>query len=548
MKDKKQFLSSRKILKYRVKLYRIAYVILFIALLCLIFSCSNENSEAILNVTKNVGSLVQKTVKTKQGPIYVFEENHASLRGQIQIATMLTRLFKSEGLRIIGLEGAIKSDKPLPTASFISGTDKFARNDALRRMLLDGEISGVEYVGSRNPDVEVWGIESEEEYNVKPPEGISPGFIAILTIAEKIVSRKNLIKFNELVQQKKIDEALELLKDCDSWLRKQLEYMNKEKASIQNLKKYLQDILKKAEEVGVHLPPKVTQGIEQMLLFYETADNRSFTMVRTIADLSKKYPGEPIAMIIGAAHSETVMKALQSNGLYAFLLRPKNLKPDETDKGLTFFNNKSKGLWANDSKGTFGEFLNSDLKERKPPPLIGDITRIGRGSMHYAVSRVAYAARGGLVIPDDIIDELKNLPGGISVDPKSFSQDGFDVIFRLYIEESGKEKKSIWIRSGSVKAQIQEENSLTVTDSLEKDMDYLNAADNEPPQKPPDAGNSTNNTSNSNDPNKGNNKIQRAKNASNSVKAAPLIADTVSKYKAFKSYAEAKSFARISTQ
>src|SRR5207247_7838572 len=118
------------------------------------------------------------------GQVYVFEENHGSIRGQIQIATMLTRLYKREGLHNIGLEGSILSVTPLPTKTFLQGPNATARRDALRRMLSDGDIRATEYVGAGNAEVALWGLEKKEEYEVQPPSGLSPSFLAVIAISE----------------------------------------------------------------------------------------------------------------------------------------------------------------------------------------------------------------------------------------------------------------------------------------------------------------------------------------------------------------------------
>src|SRR6267143_6012150 len=76
--------------------------------------------EVANEITNGVGT-VQKTVATgEKGPIFIFEEFHTSRIGQLQIAVMLLRLHEKYGLKRIGLEGAIKSSRPLDASWFRS--------------------------------------------------------------------------------------------------------------------------------------------------------------------------------------------------------------------------------------------------------------------------------------------------------------------------------------------------------------------------------------------------------------------------------------------
>jgi hypothetical protein len=235
------------------------------------------------------GLVLKETSGGALGPVYVFEENHALLRGQIQVAVMLTRLHKREGLRIIGLEGAFADGKPLPTRIFLPGEDALARHEALRRMLADGDLRATEYVGAVNPRVELWGLERREEYEVRAPSGVSPSLLAVIGIAEKTLDDQTLERVATLLKAQKGKEAIELLKSSDPWIREQLAPRDDDATDLGKQIRREQAILAKAREVGARLPQKVLDGMQKTIGFYRMAEVRSLTMASNMVRLAKAH-------------------------------------------------------------------------------------------------------------------------------------------------------------------------------------------------------------------------------------------------------------------
>jgi len=512
---------------------------------------ASETAGIARAIADGAGEIVRQTPPAKTGPVYVFEENHLSSRAQVQIATMLTRLHKRYGLQIIGLQGSVQAHKPLLAKTFVPGRDPAARQDALRRMLANGEISGAKYVGALNPGIEIAGLERREEYDISisPSGGVSPSFTAIIAISETLLSKAKLNEFVQLVQAKKIDAAIELLKDGHPWLREQFE--SKSDDNLQDQLRRQQTILKKANDLKVDLPKKVKKGMQQTLRFYQVADLRSETMTANMAILARRQAGAPTAMIIDAVHTDHVMKSLGTAGVQAVLLRPQNLLQSTNSSGFNDFENKVKVLCANHSEGSFGSILNKALSDAKPnrdwEPLlgIGDLSQQSIGSLEYVTSAVAQAARTGLCIPIDLPDDLGNLLGGVSIDPKSFSQDDYDVIFCVFVEQPGKTRQRMWVRTGTVIVKPEPGMEASNSDSKEADMTKLVAADNEPPRKQPV------------DPaaqkNSGNGEPREIDSSPKGTGAEPrgiasiLLADAQTRYKAFTSREEARSCPRISS-
>jgi hypothetical protein len=533
---------------------------LSLLLVSLAFAASPADADSVQNIVSGAGKVMSKTPSAKPvtGLIYVFEENHGSIRGQVQIATMLTRLCRREGLRNVGLEGSLLAAIPLPTKTFLKGENPIARREALRRMFVDCDIRSTEYVGAANPEIALWGLEKKEEYEVQPPSGISGlsgNFIACVLISNELLPRSTLQKRKQLFHSGKYEELSEVMKAGDLWLKEQLTVKDDAAILLQNLIAQQKAIQTKADSLGVELPQKVKDEIKETIHFYEVAEHRSVTLASNMTDLARRFPGAPTALVIGAAHSKQVMEELAKREMNAILIQPLNLNPSTNDAGFVAFQLKNKGLLASISSNSIGYYLNKPAiealeKSNKRPPetFIGHPTptRDALGSIQYATSLIAEAARGGRKIPSDIPEVLKALPGGVSIDPNSFSKSGYDVIYCVFIDEPGKEKRRFWIRTGTVNRATKR----VEVDSLENDEKLLAAADGEPPRDPPKDQKST--ESDGEDPNRKNNdgkKDGSAKEGKSDASSAELsLADIEVVAKAFDDQKAASACPMLSSQ
>jgi len=437
---------------------------LAVALLVTVVGCDEQSpnaqksqlridiAPAAQEIVSGVGS-VQKTVTNgTQGPIFVFEEYHTSRLGQLQIATMLTRLHDKHALRKIGLEGAIWSGQPLDATSYQhAGGDqaRLEREDLGVRMLAEGEISSAEFMAMEFPDIQVYGIESASEYDQTLNAKSNPEIVYLLAIAEKSLSPTDANKVAHLLNshdKKKVGQAFEYMLTSDPWVKQRYEALkNSKPTSSEESISQLRDLQNKAREVGASVDPKDEAALEQIIQFYQTASKRSSTMVDKILDLAAGSPGQPIGMIVGAAHTDKVAELLtQRNAVFA-VIRPVDLDPKYGSLTAEQFERKSNGKWAHNAPGTLGHVLNS---YHKPPPIIFRTTGESYASMNLAGMLIAKAARSGGPIPDSIWPQLSSLPG-IRIDRNSFARDGYDIIYRAWLlDDSGKETE-VWARVGT---------------------------------------------------------------------------------------------------
>ena len=432
-------------------------------------------------IARDIGQVRQLGTKGSLGPVFVFEEFHTSRVGQLQIAVMLLRLHDRYGMRLIGLEGAIQSDRALNAGWFHSlggASARGRREDVALRMLAEGEISAPEFMALLFSDVKVRGLEVKREYDVKLDVEGSPATAYLIGIAEKKLRASDIRKINALIQQKKADEAFEIIRNADAWVREQFEAMNKEEFSAEERVKRLRQIQAKAGQLRARVEPGAKDGLEKTIAFLEMASRRSETMVRSLTRHVRALPRRPAAMTIGAAHSKTVVEKLRSRDVAFALLRPCALNPDYANLSVEQFNRKSQRKWARISPGTLGRLLNS---ERKPPPFIETATGKSYASAYLAAILIAEAARSGKRIPEDIRAQLAGLPQ-FRIDWDSFTQDGHDVIYCMWLIKTDGREMEVWARVGTADTV---EQSKSLEQKLLQRIADLGGSDKVPPRKPP---------------------------------------------------------------
>ena len=224
---------------------------------------------------------------------------------------MLLRLHDRHGLQKIGLEGAIQSPRPEDGSWFhtMGGDDaKAAREEVAVRMLAEGEISSAEFITILFPDVSVHGIELQSQYDVKMETEGSPQMSYLIKIAEKGLSQSEIRQVNGLIREEKIEKALNLIIESDPWALQRYKAMqDPSQTSVEGMLALAREIYQKGRELGVEVESGTEQGMKKVIHFFEAASLRSDTMVDYVLGLPGVKKGAPVAMIIGAGHTDKVL-------------------------------------------------------------------------------------------------------------------------------------------------------------------------------------------------------------------------------------------------
>jgi hypothetical protein len=455
---------------------------------------SKDLDKIAKQVAEDVGTVQTTHAQGETGPVFVFEEFHTSRVGQLQIAVMLLRLHEKHGLKRIGLEGTVQSRRPLDGTWFHNAGGKDARDareNVAVRILAEGEISSSEFMALLFPSIEVYGIEVAAEMNVKQPEG-NPLAFYLVSIAEKLATPADLKKTLALLVEakglekdgkkeeanKKTKEAFEHLLTAHPWLRDRYQRGN-DAASLGTMKRHTEEIKAKAAELGLIIPARTQEEFKQYMGFLEARHKASDTMVSRATELARTASRQPVAFIIGAAHSERVMELLRESKISFALIRPHPINPEYGQMSIKQFERKHKQQWALNSEGTLGRLLNG---RHKQPAVIETATAKSYANAKLAGMLIALTARAGGNVPDDVRGQLANLPE-LRINFNSFERDGSDVIFSMWVKNTEGTEKQVWARVGAVADQRQ---ARSLEEKLKHQIVDLGGGDGSiPPRDPP---------------------------------------------------------------
>ncbi len=207
----------------------------------------------------------------------------------------------------------------------------------------------------------------------------------------------------------------------------------------------LRAIQSKADTLSVQIEPTAKRELQSLITFYGLRAKSSDTMVSSVLRLNSTNPRLPMAMVIGAAHTEKVVSLLTKQNVAFAVIRSRDLNPEVGSLSMEQFDKKHKGQWVWAAPGTLGKLLNGEVN---PPPISQTASGRSFGIMSLASLLIADAGRANKPLPDVLWDELSKLPE-IRIDKGSFSKDGYDVIFRAWLKGVDGKEKEVWARVGT---------------------------------------------------------------------------------------------------
>lgn len=429
------------------------------------------------DIAKDVGKVIQFNEGTSGQQIIVFEETHDSPAGQVEIAVMMNRLYENYGMQQIALEGYFKQDGQLdsswlPTDSpFTAKQPIRVREDVIAQLLQDGEISSSEAMALFYDDMVVSGIEIPEEYSYELSDNAgSAPIIYLYLIAAPNMTNDEIDKANELINADKILEGIEYIISTDEWTSEEYALINDDTQiiSAEGWLKILDEIEAKAVSIGADISADESQGMSDLRKFYEMASQRSITMVdNTLAIASAD---APVAMVIGAAHTELIVDLLTKQGVSFAVLRSNtfDMNLENGDLSSEAYDRKSQKL-SIDQPGTLGALLDG---RKKPQPVIGKTWFQSKIETYIIADNIArYVAGGGkLPLPDDVIPEM----GNVILDKSSIEIKGNVVFFSVKAKDDNDKQVTVWIgaqaNKESVDTLLEQRLTLGRDNTLEKDV------------------------------------------------------------------------------
>jgi hypothetical protein len=346
----------------------------------------------------------------------------------------LNRLYEDYNLRHIGLEGAMATDGILD-ATWLQLQPLFrahntirGREDVIVQLLEDGEISSAEMMALVYDDATVIGIEDASEYDVTLPEGASSApTVYLYLIAVPGMTNSEITKANDLINQDEILEAIEFIINTDPFTDEMYKRINDESViiSAEEWLEMLDEIEAKASAVGAEIESETRTDMQALRKFFETASRRSDTMVAYVLDLVETYPDAPVAMIIGAAHTEKVVESFTDAQVSVAVLRANSLDKQRKEGNLSSeaYDRKLLGRSV-DPPGSLGSLLDG---RKKPPSVIQKLWFQVKARIFLTVTHAARAIAEG-----HSMDELEGmLPTFDNVTFHPLRMDGNELVFAI---------------------------------------------------------------------------------------------------------------------
>ncbi len=350
-------------------------------------------------ISENVG-FINTTFSGESGKQFIiFEENHAIPKGQVEIALMIHRLYANYGVTAVGLEGAFYSNGRVKADWNFGEHFEKEKLPVATQLLKEGEINCAEFISIVNPNIHVFGIENEKEYNVKNADSNSTPILQyLLQIILREIEEGDMLEFERIMVEKKDTvAAYEFLFSSNEFTKK---YYNKSDfISIEDEIEKIVAIITKAETVEAEISPYTKDDMFMYLEFMKTASKRSDTMIDYALKATTNY-GNSMVLIIGAGHTDRMTNILEANQHSYVVISPNALKNENARLSNEQYRMKLQGLSVDD--GILGELLNN-----KKPPIVLNKRWLKTKANIYASTRViAKSVRRNLTVDEYPEEEL----------------------------------------------------------------------------------------------------------------------------------------------
>ncbi|HEX3049674.1 MAG TPA: hypothetical protein VHP83_03385 [Aggregatilineaceae bacterium] len=360
-------------------------------------STSAQGTYDYASITADVGRYDFLTPNTAEPRVFLVQENHVYVSGQVESAVMIHRLIRDYGLTLIGTEGAFPNT-PFDTNWFNAGmTPSQVRNQAVE-LLGEGEISQSELAAIVYPnyagitiagDFSVFGIDDAAYYAASDlsDEVVGEFDIAMLYTAIAMLDTAGQDQILDLFDRMPETDGPEL----DVWREELLTlvYANHPDQSIRDW--YATTIpemapcmsLGVADEIAymdvglqiiqAHLTTtesswgiSLAEMIDHAMLereFYVSAHEREITMVYELEGWLEDHPDQAILSVIGAAHTGWMEQTLEADGYSTVVLSSESLCDPSVAIGLSDEAYVSKTLGQSvDTFSGLGGLLSGSIK------------------------------------------------------------------------------------------------------------------------------------------------------------------------------------------
>jgi hypothetical protein len=415
------------------------------------------------SITQGVGLVSDSYIGNSDEKVFVFEEMHLSISGQIEIAIMLNRLYRDFNVAAIGLEGEFFPVKRLNAGWFYrlgGNSSPLLLREVAVTNLQEGEINSSEFLAMAHPEVLVFGIEDGNEYKVDLSESSNQApMIYLFGIAAKSSNQSHQRRFNQLLEKNKVNEAISFFLDLNPFTKEKYKKMTTENVlSAEEFLALCMEIKEKAESENIELGAEAKRGMKEAIEFFKMASQRSNTMVANTITHPAKY----CSMIIGAAHTKKVVEHLKEAGHSFVVISPLSLKKSARDGELTYASFKKKMNRLTVDTLVLGQILDN----KKPQTVLNEYWFQTKTELYLATLLMVDAVRKGVPPPyNSVQEQLKNFER-IKIDFKKVDVIEGGVLIPVNVKKNNAQWEPIWINAADIGAINNMDHEMDLEDRL----------------------------------------------------------------------------------
>ena len=306
-------------------------------------------------VAEDVGVVLEVAEGDPDRVIFVFEEQHDSILVQIEIAIMLDRLYADYGMRHMGVESLAVTDGPLDLSwahwapTYHPYEPITSREDVIAHTLFLGEIGAVEMMGLVYEDAVVNGIDDAElsAINLPVDTWVAP-LDYVYNIALVGMDGNEYAQWEALYDAEKYEEAFDFAVSTDPFTTEAYDRLSDtvDMASAEETLEIYALLRMRARRERIDLPEGTEEDLAACEDFLMAVSERSDVMAEAALELASAHPGAPVAINIGAMHTERIIQLLEDGGVSYVLIRSLAQATGSLAGLLTLeqFDRKSQGL------------------------------------------------------------------------------------------------------------------------------------------------------------------------------------------------------------
>jgi hypothetical protein len=334
-------------------------------------------AEISAEIVKGVGEVKGTFEGEPHQVVYVFAENHASIGGQLEINSMLIRLYSQQGMRHIGLEGWAADAPPLDLSwahrspQYRPGDEISPREDVLVFMVKDGELNSAEFLGLIYNDVLVHGIDDAKLYQVPNYSELwNTTYDHVYQIAISMLSAADFEHWKALIETVEFQQAYDFAIGTNEYAQGLIERI-KGKNSAEDFILLLDELeaenQKWADHYGNPIPNKMIQQMAALRLYMAVVMQRSDALAANTLAMLADNPGAPVAITVGLMHADRILELFEAENVSYVYVWPHTLTLDEdpTIMSPEGYARKQAGESPGE-EGTIGALLSGS---KKPPPV-----------------------------------------------------------------------------------------------------------------------------------------------------------------------------------